>query len=257
MAISKKARKFPPKSFPVAFLLPNVITLAGLCVGLSGIRWAMHGRYELAVAFILLAALIDGMDGRLARMLNATSTFGAHLDSLADFVSFGIAPVMIVYLWQLENIPRYGWMAVLVCAVCTALRLARFNTTHIFDTPPPSKEEPDKYFTGVPAPAGALLCIAPMVLSFQFGEGWYSSPYFNLIYVPIISLMMASTIPTFSIKKFKIKSNMAAPFMAFSGLFIAGCIIEPWFTFTIIAAIYLALIPFSMIQHRRDSTASE
>lgn len=256
MAIRKRNRKFAPRSFPVSYLLPNIITLAALCIGLSGIRWAMHGRYELAVTFILLAAFLDGMDGRVARMLNATSTFGAHLDSLADFVSFGIAPVMIVYLWTLQDIPRYGWMAVLVCAVCTALRLARFNTTHIFDTPPPSKEEPDKYFTGVPAPAGALLCIAPMVLSFQFGEGWYSSPHFNLIYVPIISLMMASRIPTFSIKKVKIKSSMAAPFMALSGLFIAGCIIEPWFTFTIIAGVYLALIPFSVIQHRRDSRAA-
>lgn len=250
--VAKKKGKLVGRNFPVAYLFPNIITMAGLAVGLSAIRWAMLGRFELAVAFLILAGIIDGMDGRLARMLNATSTFGAHLDSLADFVSFGVAPVMIIYLWQLEQVRGYGWMVVLFFAVCTALRLARFNTTHIFDTPPPSKEEPDKYFTGVPAPAGAILCLAPLVLSFEFGDGIFSTPHFNLFYVPFVALLMASTLPTFSGKRIKISIRFAAPIMVIAALVIAGAIIEPWLTYSLLVALYLLLIPFSVMQAGRD-----
>lgn len=253
----KKRRRFPARSFPLAYLFPNIITLAGLCVSLSAIRWAMVDRFELSVAFILLAALIDGMDGRLARMLNATSTFGAHLDSLSDFVSFGVVPALVIYMWQLENVRGYGWMVLLFFAVCTALRLARFNTTHIFDTPPPSKEEPERYFTGVPAPAGAMLCILPLVLSFEFGTGqWFDTPHFNLFYLPFVALLMASTLPTFSAKKIKINSTMVVPVMVLSGVFIGGCIIEPWLTFIIIAIAYLVLIPVSgYFYHKEQKNA--
>lgn len=249
---SKKQRRWG-RSFPLTYLFPNIITLAGLCVSLTAIRWAMIGKFELAITFILAAAIIDGMDGRLARILNATSTFGAHLDSLSDFVSFGVVPALVIYMWQLENVRGYGWMVVLFFAVCTALRLARFNTTHIFDTPPVDKAEPDKYFTGVPAPAGAMLCVLPLVLSFQFGEGqWFDTPHFNLFYVPFVALLMVSTLPTFSGKKVKINSHMAGPVMALSGLFIAGAIIEPWLTFILCAVAYLAMIPISYAQHRKD-----
>lgn len=247
----------PPKkrSFPITYLYPNIATLAGLCAGLSAVRFAMLDRWEMAVGFLIVAAIIDGMDGRIARMLNATSTFGANLDSLADFVSFGVAPVMVMYLWQLHEVRGLGWLVVLFFAVCMCLRLARFNT-RIFDAPKDKgkdDEESDGYFTGVPAPAGAMLCVLPMVLSFQFGESFYSGPHFSIAYVAIIAILLVSTIPTFSAKKFKIPNHLAAPFMVLSGLVIAGWIIETWLTFTLCALLYLALIPYSVYRSERKA----
>lgn len=246
------------RSFPVSYLFPNIITLAGLCAGLSAIRFAMLERWEMAVAFLIIAAIIDGMDGRLARMLNATSTFGANLDSLADFVSFGVAPVMVMYLWQLHEVRGLGWLVVLFFAVCMCLRLARFNT-RIFDPKEDETDDPDDFFTGVPAPAGAMLSILPMVVSFQFGDVIYDSwhfhqeylPHMCVAYVAVIALMLVSTIPTFSAKKFKIRSNMAGPIMVFSGLLIAGWIIETWLAFIFSALLYFALIPVTVMQQRK------
>lgn len=238
------ARKM--RTFPISYLFPNIITVAGLCAGLSAVRFAMLGRWELAVGFLIAAAIIDGMDGRLARMLNATSTFGAQLDSLADFVSFGVAPVMVMYLWVMEDVRGLGWLVVLFFAVCMALRLARFNTS-IFEGDKSEKTtDPDVFFTGVPAPAGAMLCVLPMVLSFQFGESFYSGAHFCIAYVAVIALLLVSRIPTLSAKKFKIPSSMAAPFIVLSCLIIAGWIIETWLTFTLCAVIYLLTIPYAM-----------
>lgn len=234
------------RSFPITYLFPNIITVAGLCAGLSAVRFAMLGRFEMAVVFLIAAAIIDGMDGRLARMLNATSTFGAQLDSLADFVSFGIAPVMVMYLWQMENVRGLGWLVVLFFAVCMCLRLARFNTS-IFEGEKDKKgKDPDEFFTGVPAPAGALLCVLPMVLTFQFGENIYTGPHFCVAYVAIIALLLVSTLPTLSAKKFKIPTQMAGPFIVLSCLIIAGWIIETWLTFTLCAVAYLLSIPYTV-----------
>lgn len=246
------------RSFPITYLFPNIITLAGLCAGLTSIRFAMLDRWEMAVGFLVIAAIIDGMDGRLARMLNATSTFGANLDSLADFVSFGVAPVMVMYLWQLHEVRGLGWLVVLVFAVCMCLRLARFNT-RIFEPKDTGAEDPDDHFTGVPAPAGAMLCVLPMAVSFQFGDEIYEAwhfhqeylPHLCVAYVAVIALLLVSTIPTFSAKKFKIKSSMAGPFMVLSGLIIAGFIIETWLTFILCALLYIALIPYSSLRAGR------
>lgn len=243
------------RSFPITYLFPNIITLAGLCAGLSAIRFAMLDRWEMAVGFLIIAAIIDGMDGRLARMLNATSTFGANLDSLADFISFGVAPVMVMYLWQMHEVRGLGWLVVLFFAVCMCLRLARFNT-RIFEPKESEGDDADDHFTGVPAPAGAMLSVLPMVLSFQFGDEIYDSfhfyqeylPHIAVAYVAVIALLLVSTIPTFSAKNFKIKSNMAGPFMVLSGLIIAGFIIETWLTFILCAALYIVLIPYSVIK---------
>ena len=246
------------RSFPITYLFPNIITLAGLCVGLSAVRFAMLERWELAVGFLMIAAIIDGMDGRLARMLNATSTFGANLDSLADFVSFGVAPVVVMYLWQMHEVRGLGWLVVLFFVVCMCLRLARFNTRIFEPKDEAAGDDPDDYFTGVPAPAGAMLCALPMVLSFQFGDeifemGHYYSeylPHLCVAYVAVIAVLLVSTVPTFSAKKFKIRSNMAGPFMVLSGLIIAGFIIETWLTYALCAALYLALIPYSVFKAR-------
>lgn len=247
------------RSFPVSFLFPNIITLAGLCVGLSAIRFAMLGRWELAVGLLLLSAVIDGMDGRVARMLNATSTFGANLDSLADFVSFGIVPGIILYMWQLQYVKGLGWLVVLLFAVCMCLRLARFNT-RIFDPKyAEDKSKADEFFTGVPAPAGALLAVLPMVINFEWGakiavmtaDFPRLMPYVYVGYLAVIALLLVSTIPTISVKKFKISSAAAIPVMLISGIIVAGFIIELWLTFMIIAVLYLCFIPYGMIRARK------
>lgn len=241
------------RSFPIAYLFPNIVTLAGLCAGLSAVRFAMLERWELSLALIMVAAIIDGMDGRLARMLNATSNFGAQLDSLADFVSFGIAPVLVLYMWQLQHIKGLGWLVVLVYGVCCALRLARFNSA-IFDESAKSKKEnqlADEFFTGVPAPAGAMLTLIPLAMQLGWADSTLANPTYCMVWVLFTAFLMVSTIPTISAKKFRIKHHYAAPLLVLSGLWVAGMIIEPWITFTLSAAIYLLLIPYSVARHAR------
>lgn len=242
---SKKKR-----TFPISYLFPNIITIAGLCVGLSAVRFAMLGRWEMAVVFLIAAAIIDGMDGRLARMLNATSTFGAQLDSLADFVSFGVVPALVMYHWVMMDVKGLGWLVVLFFAACMALRLARFNTS-IFDGEKDKASNPDDFFTGVPAPAGALLCVLPMVLTFQFGENFYTGAHFCVAYVAVIGLLLVSTLPTLSAKKFKIPSHMAVPFIIIAVLIIAGWILETWLTFALCSVVYLASIPYTVTKAAR------
>lgn len=239
------------RSFPITYLFPNIITVAGLCAGLSAVRFAMLERWEMAVIFLIAAAIIDGMDGRLARLLNATSTFGAQLDSLADFVSFGVAPALVMYLWQMENVRGLGWLVVLFFAVCMALRLARFNTSIFEGSKKDKGHDPDAFFTGVPAPAGAMLCILPMVLWFEFGDGFYVQPRFCIGYVSLIAVLLVSTLPTLSAKKFKITSNLAGPVMVLSCLMIAGWIIETWLTFSLCALFYLLTIPYASAKAAR------
>lgn len=249
--IAKPGHNGRRRTFPVTYLFPNMITLVGMCAGLSAIRYAMLERWEMAVTFLIIAAVVDGMDGRLARMLNATSTFGAQLDSLADFLSFGVAPVMVMYLWQLHSIRGLGWIIVLFYVICCALRLARFNT-RIFEARDAEDEKlADHFFTGVPAPAGAMLCLLPLVLHFQFGNGYFDSAQLVAMYVPCIAVLMASTIPTISIKKFKIKHTMAGIVFILSGLWIAGWIIEPWLTFSLTAMLYFLLLPIGILRYRR------
>ena len=154
-------------------LIPNAITVGALCAGLSGVRFAIDARWEMAVAAIVVAAILDGLDGRMARLLNGTSKFGAELDSLADFVSFGAAPALIVYLWVLNGWGGVGWVIALGFAVCCALRLARFNTALADPNPP---RWAGHFFTGVPAPAGAGLALLPMMLHFEVGPGWVDKP---------------------------------------------------------------------------------
>jgi CDP-diacylglycerol--serine O-phosphatidyltransferase len=232
---------------PISRLFPNMITIAGLCCGLSAIRFAMLAHWELSVAFIIAAALIDGMDGRVARMLGATSLFGAQLDSLSDFVCFGVSPALVIYTWQLNDIKGYGWAVVLFFTVCTALRLARFNTG-LFDD---NKEDWEKqFFTGVPSPAGGILCLLPLIISLQFEHGFALPPALTACYTLLIGMLMASRIPTFAGKHIHIRHEYIPQFMIACSFLLVIFIIEPWLFLSGISVIYLVSIYFSVRKWR-------
>lgn len=237
-------------SLPISKLLPNMVTLMTLCFGLSSIRFALISKWEFAVTFILIAAFLDGIDGRLARMLNASSNFGAQLDSLADFVNFGVAPAFVLYLWTVDEIhlKGVGWALVLFYSICCAIRLARFNT-NLDDEDLP--EWSDRFFIGIPSPVGAALAIAPMTLSFQFGYEFFRTPEWIGLYMALIAILMASRIPTISIKKIAIRREFASLTLVIAGLLIAALIIEPWITLPAIGLIYVLSIPFSCISYYR------
>lgn len=233
---------------PISRLFPNMITLAGLCCGLSAIRFAMLGRWEIAVGFILAAAIIDGMDGRIARMLGATSVFGAQLDSLSDFLCFGVAPVLVLHIWQLHDIRGLGWAVVLFFAVCTALRLARFNTA-LYD----ENKEPweSQFFVGVPSPAGGLLVLLPLIISLQFEGGLDLPPALTACHVVLVGSLMISRIPTFSGKRQRIKHETILPFMILCSAVLVFFIIEPWLLLALLSFAYLGSIYFSIRRWRQ------
>lgn len=236
------------RAFPLRKLFPNMITIVGLCCGLSAIRYAIDGRWEWVVGFIMAATILDGLDGRIARLLGVTSSFGAQLDSLSDFVSFGVAPVIALYLWILNDIPRMGWAVVMFFAVCCALRLARFNTG-LLDTS--RKPWMEYFFTGVPAPCGANLCMLPMVAWFEFGDGSVNMPGAAIAYTILVGLIMASTLPTYSIKHIKIRHDTILPIMVLCGGLIAFFIMDIWKAYLICGAIYLLLMPVSALHYLR------
>jgi CDP-diacylglycerol--serine O-phosphatidyltransferase len=238
---------------PISRLFPNMITICGMCCGLSAIRFAMAGRFEIAVAFILAAALIDGMDGRVARMLGATSNFGAQLDSLSDFLCFGVSPVLVLYMWQMQTIKGFGWAVVLFFSVCTALRLARFNTGLFDDNVQPWEKQ---FFTGVPSPAGGLLCLLPLIISLE-SEGEYIVPvYITLIHAVIVGALMASRIPTFSGKNIRIKPERIPIFMVLFTIMMVLFVIETWGFILILGFSYLISIFFSINSYNRLKKAS-
>lgn len=236
-----KRRRLLKSEQPISRLFPNMVTIAGLCCGLSAIRFAMIPRWDMAVAFIIAAALIDGMDGRLARMLGATSVFGAHLDSLSDFVCFGVSPVLILYMWHLHEIKGYGWAVVLFFSVCAALRLARFNTGLFEDTKHPWEKQ---FFVGVPAPAGGILCLLPLFLHLL---DWNITMPSGLIaaHVLLVGTLMASRIPTFAGKHIRIKHDYIPQFMIASTFLLVVFIIEPWLFLSGISLVYLVSIYMS------------
>lgn len=229
-------------------LVPNMLTLLGLCAGLTAVRLALLDRWELAIGAIVLAMVMDALDGRIARLMGATSEFGAQLDSLADAISFGVAPALIVYLWSLNDAGGIGWALALVFAVCCALRLARFNTN--LST---TKSYPwsDRFFTGVPAPAGAGLALLPMVLSFELGEGVLSSAWFNGFLLAGVAALMVSKIPTFSAKRAKMPRSYVGLSLIGVAVLTAFLVSTPWATLGFAGLAYLASIPISMIVYRR------
>ncbi len=228
-------------------IIPNIVTLLALSAGLTSIRFGLRGEFESAVLAIFLAAVLDGIDGRIARMLKGTSKFGAELDSLSDFISFGVAPAVILYMWTLQGAGGIGWALSLLLAVCAALRLARFNTM-LGEPDPPSWAH--NYFVGVPAPAAAFLVLLPMVMSFHFDSGFFNSPWVVGVFVITVSFLMVSRVPTYSFKRFRVPAIWVLPLMIVVGLLAAFLVTEPWATLGVIGLIYLAGIPFSMRSYR-------
>ncbi|MDE3016708.1 MAG: phosphatidylcholine/phosphatidylserine synthase [Pseudomonadota bacterium] len=248
----KRRRRLLRGEQPISRLFPNMITLAGLCCGLSAVRFAMLGRWEIAVSFIIASALLDGMDGRVARMLGATSIFGAQLDSLSDFLCFGIAPPLVIYMWQLQSIHGLGWAVVLFFAVSAALRLARFNTA-LFDD---NKEEWEKqFFVGVPSPAGGILCLLPLILSFNF-QDFTPHAAATIGYLLVIGSLMPSRIPTFAGKHLRIRHEYIAPFMMGCSVLLVVFIIDPWGLLSLLSIAYLGSIFFSVRRWKTLKAAS-
>ncbi|MFQ5775243.1 MAG: CDP-alcohol phosphatidyltransferase family protein [Kiloniellaceae bacterium] len=232
-------------------LIPNGLTLLGLCAGLTATRLALMDRWELAIAAIGVAMVMDALDGRIARLMGATSEFGAQLDSLADVINFGVAPALIVYLWALGDAGGLGWALALVFVLSCALRLARFNTGLGVGDPLPWT---DRFFTGVPAPAGAGLALLPMVLSFELGDGVLSSAWFNGAMLIAVAALMVSKIPTFSAKRLKVPHTYVGLALIGVGAFAAFLVSTPWVTLSLVGLAYLASIPFSVAAFRRLQT---
>jgi CDP-diacylglycerol--serine O-phosphatidyltransferase len=231
-------------------LLPNLITLLSLCLGLTAIRMALEDRLDLAIGAIVLAAVLDGLDGRVARMLRTTSRFGAQLDSLADFVCFGVVPVLILYFWGLGELKAVGWIAVLVFAMCAALRLARFNV--MLDDP----NQPafaSNFFVGMPAPAAALTVMLPVYLGFLGMPQTLFTSALAMLYAIGIALLMVSRIPTWSGKKLgnRVPRDYVLAVFVLVVLFAALLISFPWEVLTIGTLVYLGAIPFAFAHYKR------
>ena len=230
-------------------ILPNIFTLVGVCIGLSSIKFAFDGRFELSVLAIIVAAIIDGLDGRIARLIKATSKVGKELDSLTDVISFGVAPSFIMYFWKLNELGRIGWLICLLYVVCVALRLARFNVN--------SSVEPswrDNFFEGIPSPAGGVLVLMPLI--FSFSEFQFINLNYNLV-VPIvflvISIFLISKIPTYSLKKIVVPRRMTI-FLLFGIILYFGLILIYTFNTIVISGfIYLIMIPISIAHYYKSN----
>ena len=238
--------------FPLVRLLPNIVTIMGLCLGLFAIKYAMAEQWQTAVMLIVVAAFVDGIDGRLARMLNASSDFGAQLDSFTDFVNFGVAPALTLYMWIGHEVKGLGWAVALFFIICMALRLARFNVG--LNEEGEKEEVMDKFFQGMPAPCGGAVSLIPMILTFLFEEKLGYQPFeitapMVVIYMVMMAIFMVSRIPTISVKKVKIPREFASLFMAAAALFILSLIIEPWVTLPLLGLGYLATVPFSVFYY--------
>jgi CDP-diacylglycerol--serine O-phosphatidyltransferase len=238
----RRSRRLPRlKGLSVGKLVPNFITVSALCAGLTGIRFAIEGRWDYAVAAIFLAAILDALDGRMARMLNASSEFGAQLDSLADIVSFGVAPAMVLYFWTLQDAGGVGWAVTLFFIVCCALRLARFNAMD-GKLPPYAFN----YFTGIPAPAGALMALLPVVIVLGFDIQAFSHPAVAGTWTVIMASMMVGRVPTYSFKRIRVPQVYVLPLLVCVGVLLAALASFPWKILTAVAVLYLLTLPLSV-----------
>ena len=234
-------------------MIPNMLTLLALSAGMTAIRFAIHGKFEEAVVAILVAGVLDGLDGRVARLLKSTSPFGAQLDSLSDFICFGVAPAVVVYLWTMEGLASFGWALAVFFAMCCALRLARFNTQLDAVLPPYAYY----FFTGVPAPGGAGLALVPMYLAFALGDGVFRTPLLNALWLTAVAALMISRIPTFSLKRFHVPHHYVIPIMLAVALFAAFLTTAPWPTMAVVGLAYFGSIPFTLRSFNRMRSAAE
>ena len=230
-------------------ILPNAITLIGVCIGLTSIKFALDGKFALAIIAILFAGLMDALDGRIARLIKGTSKMGKELDSLGDVISFGVAPAFIMYFWSLQYLDKLGWFVCLMYVVCVALRLARFNVN--------SEEEPswkDNFFEGVPAPAGGIIVLMPLVLSFSgLGEIFFKINYDLIVpaFFIIVSILLISVVPTYSFKRIVIPRSMTK-FLLFGIVLFFGALLVYTFKVLVISIfLYLCLIPVSYLHYKK------
>lgn len=237
----------PPPELSVTQLLPNMLTIMAVCAGVSAIRFGVQGNYVLAVQLILAAAVLDGLDGRLARALDSQSKVGAELDSLADFLNFGVAPPLVLYFWGLQSMPNIGWLAVLVFAICTVLRLARFNVASHSETSPGD----NRFFTGVPAPAGALLVMLPLYVSFAVSDQRILPAALICIHLVVIGALMISKIPTWSFKAQKIPREKVRFFFVGFAFLGAALLIFTWVSLVAVCIAYVAVVIIALVCDRR------
>ncbi len=243
----ERLRRF--RKISVRQLVPNVITLLALCAGLTAIRMAFEQRLEIALYAIVFAAILDGVDGRLARLLKGTSRFGAELDSLADFVNFGVAPALILYFWALHQLHSVGWIAALIFAICAGLRLARFN---VMADDPNRPDWAGNFFVGMPAPAGAITVLLPIYAYFLGVPLGMALVWFTFLYVLAIAFLMVSRLPVFSGKRVgkRVAPELVLPIVVVAVLFFALLISYPWEVLTAGTLAYLACLPLGWTSHR-------
>ncbi len=254
----RNKRRLPPlPQVPLRTVLPNLVTLLALCAGLTAIRMSIEHKFELAIALIAVAAALDGIDGRMARFLKSTSRFGAELDSITDFLNFGVAPAILLYVWALGELRSVGWMAALIFTICAALRLARFNVA--LDAP----DKPDwhaSYFVGVPAPAGAMIVLLPIYVEFvAIPHGILTAPVV-FVYTIAVGLLMVSKLPTWSGKLIgrRIARELVTPLFVSGVLVVAFLASYPWATMTALTLCYIACLPLSWrsyLEHLRVESA--
>lgn len=236
------------REIPLRMVLPNLITVLAICAGLSAIRLAFEGRFESAVVLVLLAAFLDGIDGRLARMLKATSKFGAQMDSLADIVNFGVVPALVLYAYLLDKAGSLGWIATLLFAIACGLRLARFNVLdEDLDRPAWQAE----YFVGIPAPAGALVVMLPMYLGFLGVEGTRTVAYVATGFTILIAFLLVSRLPIYSGKTLRIRREYLLPVMLAAVFYVLLLTVYPWQTLTASVGGYLLFLPLSASAYAR------
>ena len=238
----------PARGIPLRALAPNAITALALCFGLTGVRFAIGGEWDKALGSIIVAGILDGLDGRVARLLRANSKFGAELDSLSDNIAFGTAPALIVYLWSLQTAPKFGWIAALSLAVTCALRLARFNA-RIDAGPQPHKEA--GFNTGVPAPAGAGLVFVPIYLWLITDNDLFRAWYLVMPWALFIAALMISSVPTYSWTSLRIRREWRLFSLAGIALLGGALVTVPWPTLLAVSLVYLAVIPFSIASYAR------
>ncbi len=238
------------RDIPIKAVFPNLITLLAICSGLSAIRFSVEGRFELAIGAIVIAAILDGLDGRVARLLKSATRFGEQMDSLADFVNFGVAPAMLLYYWTLVQAGNFGWICALIYTIGACLRLARFN---VMIENPNQPEWQKNFFLGVPAPAAALSVLLPVYLGELGLEFLRDLPYLSAVFALIVGLLMVSNLPTWSGKNVgqRVRRDLVFPLMIVGVLLVAFLFANPWETLTLISSAYLIGLPFGVYHWRK------
>lgn len=245
-----KAHRRGPGGIPLRAVVPNAVTALALCSGLSGIRFALSQDWGRAIEFVIIAGVLDGMDGRVARMLNGQSRFGAELDSLSDVIAFGVSPSIILYLWSLQALPRWGWMFSLAYAVCMALRLARFNSRMDSDDQP---HKSAGFLTGVPAPVGAGLLLLPVYLWLASNRSWTILQDWRVVapWAAVVAFLAISSLATFSWTSFRLRRHVRLEAIVLITLVGGALFTAPWETLSVVAILYTLTIPFSVLSYAK------